>query len=158
MGWYTAVRNNGIVHLLYEVPRDFTICVQRLCSHPYGKVSQQAAQIRTAVVPNTICVNVLSWEWCTATCIIGIVSLLDEVPRHYLLCVQRQWHSYDDVSHTAVYIRTVDMPKCGLRQSAPLCLVHCHVHCHHRTYTVRGASGSSNLCTKVAWAPVTQLK
>ena len=32
----------GIVHLLYEAQRDLPICVQKLCRHLYGNVSQQA--------------------------------------------------------------------------------------------------------------------
>ena len=103
----------GMAHLLYEVTRILPVFVQRLCSHPYGKVSQQAAQICTVVVPNTICVRVLPLEWCTATCIIGIIPLMDKVPRHCPVCVQRLWHSYDDVSKTAVYIRREGVPKCG---------------------------------------------
>ena len=49
--WFTAMRIIGIMHLLYEVLRDLPICEQRLCGHPYSKVSQQAVQIPTAVVP-----------------------------------------------------------------------------------------------------------
>ena len=32
--WFTAMRIDGIVHLVYEVPRDLPICIQRLCGHP----------------------------------------------------------------------------------------------------------------------------
>ena len=97
--WFTAMRVIDIMLLLYEVLRDLPICVQRLCGHPYGKVSQQAVQIPTAVVP-----------------------------------------------------------KCRLRQSSPLGLVYCHAHYLNCTATVRGATGSPNFCTKVAWAYVQQCK
>ena len=43
--------NIGIVHLLYEAPRDLPICVQELHGHPYGNISQQDAQLRIPVVP-----------------------------------------------------------------------------------------------------------
>ena len=44
------MRNIGIVHLLYEVPRHRPVCVQRL-RQSYGNVSQTAVYIRTAGVP-----------------------------------------------------------------------------------------------------------
>ena len=43
--------------------------------------------------------------------IIRIVPLLDEVPQHCPVCIQRLWHSYDDVSKTAVYIRRAGVSK-----------------------------------------------
>ena len=49
--WHTPTCIIGIVHLLYEDPRDLPICVQRRGGNPYGNVSQQAVQIPTAVVP-----------------------------------------------------------------------------------------------------------
>ena len=89
----------GILHLLYEVPRDLPICVQRLCGHPYNNVSQQAVRIPTAVVL-----------------------------------------------------------KCRLHQSPPFGLVYYHAHYRNCTPTVRGATGSPSLCTRVSWAYVRQCK
>ena len=41
----------GILQQLYEAPQDLPICVQSLCGHPYGNVSQQSVHIPTVVVP-----------------------------------------------------------------------------------------------------------
>ena len=48
--WFTPMCVDGIVHLVYEAPWDLPICVQGLRGHPYGNVSQQASQMRIAVV------------------------------------------------------------------------------------------------------------
>ena len=50
LGWYTAMRIIGILHLLYDVPWQRPVCVQTLL-HFYGNVSQTAVYIRTAGVP-----------------------------------------------------------------------------------------------------------
>ena len=48
--WFTAMHVLGILHLLYEAPRDLPICVPRLCGKPYGKISQHAIQIPSVFV------------------------------------------------------------------------------------------------------------
>ena len=125
---------------------------------PVQKTSQQAAQIRTAFVAINVWVKVLPLEWCTATCIIGIVLLLDDMPQHCPVCLQRLWHQYDDVTQKPVYIRTAGVPKCSLYQSAPICF--CLLPCTflHTTPTVRGTIWSRNLCAKAVRAPIWRSK
>ena len=40
----------------------FSQCMQWLCGHPFSNVSKQAVQTTTAVVPNVVCVIVVTWE------------------------------------------------------------------------------------------------
>ena len=84
--WCTVMHISGIVHLLYEAPRDLPFCVQKLCGHPYGNVSQQAEQIRIAVLPKCRLCQSCDLGWCTAMCIFGIVHQLVEVSRHCPVC------------------------------------------------------------------------
>ena len=139
----------GILHLLYEAPRDLPICVQGLHRHPYGNAGQQPVQINTVVVPKCCLLQSCPFEvvYCYA---------------HYLNCTPTvqglHGHPYVNVSQQAVQIPTVVVPKCSLRQSAPLCLVYCHARCHHRTTTVQDTTGAPNLCTKVVRESVRQHK
>ena len=95
---------------MYDSSRDIPISVQWLYWHPFGKLSHQAAQICTAVVPNTVCIRLIPLEWCTATCIIEIVPLLDEFQQHCPVCVKSLWNTYNDISKTTVYIRIAGLP------------------------------------------------
>ena len=99
LGMCTDMLNIGIVPLLYEAPCDLSICVQGLRGHPYGNVSQQAAQIRIAVVQDY-----------------------------------------------------------RLHQSSLLVVVYSHVHYWNCIPTVRGATGSINVCTKAVRAPIWRRK
>ena len=91
--------------------------------------------------------------------IIEIVNLLYEVPRDLPVCVKRLcMHPYGNKSQQAVQIPTVVVPKCRLRQSSPIGVLYCHAHYSNCTTTIRDATGSPNLCIKVARASVRQYK
>ena len=86
--------------------------------------------------------------WCITMCIFGIVLLLYEVARHLPVCVQRLRRWYSEISQTAIYIRTVGVPNFRFFQRSPLRVVYCHAHYLTCTPSVRGVTGSPNLCTK----------
>ena len=121
---------------------------------PVQQRKQKAVYIRTASVSNSVCTRVLWFVWFTAMHVLGILHLLYETPRDLTICVHRLCgHLYGNVSQQAVQIPTAVVPKYRLRHSSPIGVVYCHAHYCNRTPTVRGTTGSPNLCTKAVWAP-----
>ena len=91
--------------------------------------------------------------------ILGILHLLYEAPWDLPIYIQRLCgHPYGSVNQQAVRIPTAVVPKCGSRQTSPLGVVYYHANYQNYTPTVRGATGSPNLCAKAVRAPVWQRK
>ena len=91
--------------------------------------------------------------------ILRIVQLLYEALRNLPISIQRLCrHPYSNVSQQAVQITTAVVPKCRLRQSSPIGVVYCHAQYRNCTPTVRGTTGSPNLCTRFPRAFVWQHK
>ena len=156
--WCTTMRVFGIVHSLYKVPRDLPICVQSLCGHPYGNVSQEAVQLHTAGVPKC-CLRQsapLRVVYCYAR-FRNHTPALRGATGPSILCTKPVRHPYGDVGDETVQIGTIGVPKCYLRQSAPLGLVYCYAHFQNGTPTVRGATTPPSLCTKPV-APVRDVR
>ena len=120
--WFTAMHVLGILHLLHEVPRDLPVCVQRLCGHPYGNVSQQAVQIPTAVAPKCRLrqCSPLGVVYCHAH-YRNCTPTVRGTPGSHNLCTK--------VTRASVRQRksascTTVVPKCRLRRCSPLGLVY----------------------------------
>ena len=145
--WFTAMHVVDMVRLLYEAPRDLTICVQRLCGHPYANVSQQAVQILTAVVPkcrlrqsSPLGVVYCHAHFCNCTLTVRGATAPPSLRTRHVAPV-RHVHTGD------VRICTAGVRKHRWRKSDLVSEVHCHASFRNPTPTVRSATGSPHLCT-----------
>ena len=100
------------------------------------------------VYKNVVGARVFPTDWCTAISVFGIIHLVYESLRVFLVCVYSLWQLYGFHHQGAVQIRTADVWKCRWCQSIPHGLVNWHERFWNRTPSVRVTTGLPSLCTQ----------
>ena len=146
MGWGTAMRVAGIVHLVYKAHGTsqfvYTACGSRMAS-----ALRELYRFVQRVYENAVGTIVFTMGSRTFLRVAGIIQLVYEGPRDLPVCVHSQWQPYFVRHQGAVQILSACVQKCRLRQSVRHGVVICHAHCWNRTPCLRGSTGPISLCT-----------